>query len=557
MAIHSVVEQLEQISDGSWFKRVSANIRGYAHWVNLIGLLGGMLAIFCLLALPASQYWNIRLPLYLVVAIWVIVRPQAALYLLPIAVPWGSLDSINISSASVNSADILVFLLAASWLMSITLRPIIAPGIANNGPLDRAKFAVPGYLVLATVLLLLTMLLSMSGAFSITSSLKELVKWLEVLIILLLGGQYLRTRRQIWTLVAIICLAALSQAALGYIQYFFDLGPNSFVRDATLRVYGTFNQPNPFAGYINMTLPVALALTLLAGNWKTRILAGLTSALLAPMIVPPIWLTQSKGGSIAFAAALLCIIVVGMPRLRKLIAIGAVAALGLVGAYLGGFIPDRFTAPLLKVVGLTDISFTTPSPQDFATAERIAHWIAGIRMFVNHSLTGVGIGNYAEAYPQYFVTIFVNPLGHAHNYYINMAAEAGIFGLLAFFLFLLALFVAGGRSYRAVNKRYLQVKESRTRPQPGRTETQPSQGLLNLLTNDRALAIGLLASLIAVCVHNLVDDLYVHSMASLFALLLVMLIRLEKIVPQQQAFSDTGCKERTTDITLPGELPLN
>jgi O-antigen ligase len=513
----------------SWLKKSRGWLSEYANGANLIGLFGGIIALFCLLALPGSHYWNIRIPLYLVVAIWVIVRPRAALYLLPIAVPWGSLDSINVGTASVNSADLLVMLLVASWLMGVTLRPMIAPGTANAEPLDRTGFQVPRYLVLAMLFLLLTMLLSMLTAFSLTSSLKELVKWLEVVLIILLGSQYIRTRRQIWTLVIIICLAATSQAFLGYFQYFFDLGPNSFVRDSSLRVYGTFGQPNPFAGYINMTLTIAVALMLLAENWKTRILAGLTSALLAPMIVPPLSLTQSKGGIIAFSAAFICIITLGLPRLRKLMATGTVAALGLFAAYLVGVIPARFTDPLMRTVGLTDISFTTPSPQDFATAERIAHWIAGIRMFMDHPFLGVGIGNYADVYPHYFVTIFVNSLGHAHDYYINMAAEAGIFGLLALLLFLLAMFVAGGRSYRAISKLALHIKERRAKPSLATMEVQPTQKQLAILTNDRALAVGLLAALVAVCVHNLVDNLYVHSMTSLFALLFVMLVRLEEV----------------------------
>jgi hypothetical protein len=48
-------------------------------------------------------------------------------------------------------------------------------------------------------------------------------------------------------------------------------------------------------------------------------------------------------------------------------------------------------------------------------------------------------------------------------------------------------------------------------------------------TNDRALAIGLLAALLSIAVHNFVDDLYVHSLTNLIALLLIALIRLERV----------------------------
>lgn len=52
-----------------------------------------------------------------------------------------------------------------------------------------------------------------------------------------------------------------------------------------------------------------------------------------------------------------------------------------------------------------------------------------------------------------------------------------------------------------------------------------------MLANDRALAIGLLASLVSISVHNLFDNLYVHSVTNLFALLLLALIRLEGVMP--------------------------
>ena len=60
-------------------------------------------------------------------------------------------------------------------------------------------------------------------------------------------------------------------------------------------------------------------------------------------------------------------------------------------------------------------------------------------------------------------------------------------------------------------------------------------GIVDKLTNDRALAVGILAALLSVCIHNMVDDLYVHSMTNLIALLFVALIRLEGVMPQVNA----------------------
>lgn len=496
-------------------------MREHMTFAHSVGLLGGVLALFCLLLLPSSGYWNVRLPLYLLLVIWTLLRPRVALYLLPIAIPWGSLDTINIGSLNTNSTDILVILLIMSWLGSFVLR---SQGLQKGGPMDQEHAPLPCYLVVAAFALLFAMILSIVTAHSINASIKDLIKWIEFLAVLLLGARYLRTRNQIWTLMIIICLAGVSQACYGYAQNFFNLGPQSFIRDGGLRVYGTFNQPNPYAGYINMSLPITLSLTLLGRNWATRILAGIAAISLGAAE----YLTKSNGGEIAISVAILFIFVVGFPQLRKLAAVGAVGVLLLVATLLAGVIPQRLTLPILRKLGLVAISFTSPSAQDFSTAERLAHWIAGINMFMDHPLTGVGIGNYGAAYGPYHVTIFVNSLDHAHNYYINISAETGIIGLTTFALLLVAMFVAGGHAYKTISKKYMQLKAARTTPKAGmsRLEMLRSSSMFSILANDRAVAIGLLASLIGICTHNFVDNLYVHGMTILFALLLVALIRL-------------------------------
>ncbi|GAC1379412.1 MAG: hypothetical protein NVSMB33_04640 [Ktedonobacteraceae bacterium] len=547
------IGEWEKVHQDAWWQTAARSLRENVTASNLIGLIGAVCALLLMLGLPTSQNWNIRLPFYLVIFVWAMLRPRVALYLMPFAVPWGSVDTVDVASLHLNIADILLIPLSVGWLLSFSLRFHALYGYAgtNNGgvgPRDRTLASVPPYLVWAILLWLGTMVLSTTAAISISSSLKEISKWLEFLVLMLLGTQYMRTRQQIWTLIVLICLAGVSQAMYGYLQAIFNLGPQSFIRDTSLRVYGTFDQPNPYAGYINIPLSITLALMLSGSNWTTRIPAIIAATLLAAAE----YLTQSRGGELAIAVALLFIVLVGMPRLRVLMILLIPAGLILVELFFAGWIPTYILTPLLKNLGLVQISFTYPTTADFSTAERLAHWIAGIHMFLSHPLLGVGIGNYPDAYSQYFITIFANSLGHAHNYYINIAAETGAVGLTAYLLFLMAMFVTGGSAYQAINKRYrLEAKAhgstaySQVLPPAGMRNKlllllQPWQlvehyrprgihNQLHFLKNDRALAIGLLAALISVCVHNLVDDLYVHSLTNLIALLLIVLIRLEEV----------------------------
>ncbi|GHO43024.1 hypothetical protein KSX_11870 [Ktedonospora formicarum] len=513
----------------SW--RILDKVQEHLTLANTFGVLGALLALACLFYFPPAV--SIRVLLYAIVYIWTFLRPRMALYLTPFAVAWGSLDALTVAGISLTSADILVLLLFASWLCSHVIRPRMGSNRPQAGPFDRTGYNLPRILSIGLLALLLAMLVSIPTALSFKTSLKEIAKWLEVAILLCLGSQYLRTRQQVWTLVIMCILAGISQAFMGYAQYMFDLGPQSFVRGSGLRIYGTFNQPNPYAGFIDMALLITISLTLLGRNWATRILAGGATILLGAAFV----LSQSRGANIALALALVFLCIVGFPRLNVLVRLGVIVLLLLFAAYCANLIPEHYVTPILHKLGLAGISFVNPHDEDFSTAERLAHWIAGINMFLDHPLLGVGIGNYPNAYPRYFITIFANPLGHAHNYYINIAAEAGIFGFAGLFTFLFSIFLTGKRVLHILNKR-IRIAKKEVYPTQVRTgaesfEQRRTLYLASLLSNDRALAIGLIASLLAICLHNLFDDLYVHNMTNLFALLIILLTRLPDITLKQ------------------------
>src|SRR5215471_12044038 len=123
-----------------WLKKIIRAMRSIATSSNLLATACIGIALFLLLAPPLP--WNIRLTLYSVLLVWTILRPRVALYLMPICVPWGSLDFIELKGLRLNSADILVIFLAIGWLMSFALRQ-------KTGPGDREAAHIPIYLVLA------------------------------------------------------------------------------------------------------------------------------------------------------------------------------------------------------------------------------------------------------------------------------------------------------------------------------------------------------------------------------------------------------------------------
>ena len=73
--------------------------------------------------------------------------------------------------------------------------------------------------------------------------------------------------------VALALVAAIFQAGVGIWQFFRDRGPEHFLilDDRFYRAYGTFEQPNPYGGFIGLSLPLAVGVTIaVLGSWLAR-----------------------------------------------------------------------------------------------------------------------------------------------------------------------------------------------------------------------------------------------------------------------------------------------
>jgi O-antigen ligase len=58
-------------------------------------------------------------------------------------------------------------------------------------------------------------------------------------------------------------------------------------------------------------------------------------------------------------------------------------------------------------------------------------WSTSLRIFLDHQIFGIGFGNFNYFYEKY-LTVNSQIFGHAHNDFLNVAVNAGIFGFLAF-----------------------------------------------------------------------------------------------------------------------------
>jgi O-antigen ligase len=211
--------------------------------------------------------------------------------------------------------------------------------------------------------------------------------------------------------------------------------------------------------------------------------AGACGAMLAAL-----FFSYSRGAWVAVGIALVVTTLLTLVRSRRA-AIGALVLvlLGLmvVGLWQINLVPDivaeRF-ATVSDYFGFEDVRGVNVNDANFAVVERRAHWQAALGMFEDSPWLGVGIGNYAVAYPRYALPKWEDPLGHAHNYYLNVLAEAGLVGFLPYLaLWTLVFWYA----WRAVQR--------------GKGWTA-------------GVAAGVFGVLVSLSIHNLFDNLFVHAM---------------------------------------------
>ena len=160
--------------------------------------------------------------------------------------------------------------------------------------------------------------------------------------------------------------------------------------------------------------------------------------------------------------------------------IGTVFALW-VGGLLPASIVTRLTTSAAEFITIEDVRGVEITNDNYAVIERLAHWQAAVNMAQDYPWLGVGLGNYEIAYDGYRLMFWTFPLGHAHNYYLNILAEAGIIGVL---------------SYLAMGAGLIRLTW-RLRHNP------------DLLI--RAAGIGLLGTWAYLAVHSLLDNLYVNN----------------------------------------------
>jgi putative inorganic carbon (HCO3(-)) transporter len=296
-------------------------------------------------------------------------------------------------------------------------------------------------------------------------------------------------RAAIGRIVDALVLAGVVVAMVGLVQYVFNLDIIT-AEEGARRLRSVYGSPNNVALFLGRVFPIALARIALGRGRRRR----WYTAALAP-IVAAIVLTQSRGA-----------IFLGVPA--AVLAIGLLAGGRWVWAALG----------TLAVGALAAIPFlNSPRVQALFSGEgtsffRLALWRSTLDMIRDHPILGVGPDNFLYAYRGRYLLpeAWQEPsLSHPHNVVLDFAARLGLLGLAAFVWMQVAFWKAA-----------LPLASRQSASGGQSASGDASYG-------DRALAIGLMASMVDFLAHGLVDAAYfVVDLAFVFMLTLALIQRM-------------------------------
>jgi putative inorganic carbon (HCO3(-)) transporter len=288
------------------------------------------------------------------------------------------------------------------------------------------------------------------GAFFATSLgawLNEWLKWIQITLLVAFCLNMAQREKWQWLVLGLV-VAGLANAIIGIYEFFGGSGAlHLLVNNRYFRAFGTFGQPNPFGAFMGLIAPIAISATLgyawrVWTTWREQhrivfstIFVALFYALASVVLITALFMSWSRGAWLGFACSV-AMIVLALPRKLwqgvTLIGLGGIFALILlVSGRLPATLVERFAAGEEYSI-FDDMRGVEITPVNYAVVERLSHWQAALNMARENPFFGVGMGNYEVVYDQYRLMNWIFPLGHAHNYYLNIFAEAGIIGLAVY-----------------------------------------------------------------------------------------------------------------------------
>ncbi|MEJ7847501.1 MAG: O-antigen ligase family protein [Pyrinomonadaceae bacterium] len=249
--------------------------------------------------------------------------------------------------------------------------------------------------------------------------------------------------------------------------------------------FGSFVNRHNFAAYMEMTIGLPLGLLFVGAIEKDKRLLYVTAIALMGVAL---LMSGSRGGFVAFLAEVIFLtIITSTARSGRKFYLKIGLAVLLVAAIVGGsfFVGGESS--------LTRIAETSGSEN--VTSDRSHIWSVTFSVIAGNMPLGAGLGSFGAAYTAFDNRSGLERVEQAHNDYLQIAADAGIIGILLALFFLFVLFRTGLKAVKAEN------------------------------TYHRGVAAGALAGCFAILIHSLFDFvLHTTAITVLFLSLITLIV---------------------------------
>ena len=312
-------------------------------------------------------------------------------------------------------------------------------------------------------------------------------------------------------------------ALFGLVQYFTWNGRLYWLRPTEVtNPFGPFANHNHFAGYMELLIPIPIALTITrAVKTELRVLFGFAAIVMGMAAV----LSLSRGGIISVAAGMLFLGVMSLrlPRERaKATGTGSVSQTARGCARYScshscrDFVYRRRSGHQSRDPGPAD---EWRLAEGNVLLEQGWVWRDTIAMIRANPVLGVGLGAYETAFSTYTKSDGSLRVPQAHNDYLQVVADCGVVGGLIAIWFIVLVFRAVGRGARSRDPLY------------------------------RGLALGSGAGLFGLLVHSLFDfNLQLPSNALLFLLLSAVAAHVGAAATKTEGSTPTTFKRNSVEL---------
>lgn len=229
---------------------------------------------------------------------------------------------------------------------------------------------------------------------------------------------------------------------------------------------GSFVNRNNYAAYMNLLIPVALALGGCFGETRSEARSkghpGYLFYFMAAVMAASVLRSGSRAGSVICVLLVGCwlwnLVFAGSDRAfgswKKMFLIGSVVVVVAAGLLvLSGIKPvtDRFTAPVNEEeLQMRENSNTRP-----------AAYRATFEMFQDHWVYGTGAGTFHRAFPYYQPASLAGFWPYAHSDWLQWIAELGVLGSVLMVMTMGGILQRCVRNYRQPRERVNDSPESR------------------------------------------------------------------------------------------------